>query len=97
MPSYWRVKAIIEFPGRLFRRAKTIAPAPERFVTPPLGKRLRRAAITDATGIAEPPWMAGFGGLSDLGDDHRCVREAIEDDFGGIPPESHARPATHEH
>ena len=38
--------------------------------------------------------MAGFGGLSDLGDDHRCVREAIEDDFGGIPPENLARSPT---
>ena len=28
--------------------------------------------------IAEPPWMAGFGGLSDLGDEHRRILKTIE-------------------
>ncbi|MDE0056395.1 MAG: hypothetical protein OXT64_19360 [Gammaproteobacteria bacterium] len=35
----------------------------------------------------EPPWMAGFGGLSDLGDDHRLVLDAIEEEFEKLTPD----------
>lgn len=31
--------------------------------------------------------MAGFGELSDLGDDHRRVREAIEEEYERLEPE----------
>ena len=31
--------------------------------------------------------MAGFGGLSDLGDEHRLVLNAIEDEFERLAPD----------
>ena len=74
------MKTAIEFPDSLFRQAKAFVAAPGRA----LKKRLGR----DANETAEPPWMAGFGGLSDLGDDHRRIREAIEDEFERVPPKN---------
>ena len=76
------MKIVIEPPDFLFRLAKAYVAV--RGVA--LKKRLVRDANVDASETAEPPWMAGFGGLSDLGEDHRRVREAIEDEFGGILP-----------
>ncbi len=35
----------------------------------------------------QPPWMAGYGELADLGDDHRAVLQAVEDEFERIEPE----------
>ena len=31
--------------------------------------------------------MAGFGGLSDLGDEHRLVLDIIEDEFERLAPD----------
>ena len=85
------MKTTIELPDVLFRQAK--ARAAERgvtlkhFFTEMLMEQLRRGAMDNRRGDAEPPWMAGFGGLSDLGDDHRRVLEAIEDEFERLTPE----------
>ena len=38
-------------------------------------------------GSDEPPWMAGFGALSDLSDENRRVLEAIEMEFERLTPE----------
>lgn len=79
MGRYWRVRTSIEFPDSLFRRAKAYAVARGRA----LKERLGRGAKVDVNETAELPWMAGFGGLSDLGDDRGRIREAINDELGG--------------
>lgn len=73
------MRIAIEFPVALFQQAKASAVA--RGIA--LKERLRHGAKADARETGEPPWMAGFGGLSDLGDEHRRIREAIDDEFEG--------------
>lgn len=92
------MRTTIGLPGTLFRQVKAVAAARgislKRFFTEALREQLRRGAKEDVGEIAEPPWMAGFGGLSDLGDEHRRILEAIDDEFEGVSPESLARSST---
>ena len=37
-----------------------------------------------------PPWMAGFGALSDLSDENRRILDIIETEFESLPPEDAA-------
>ena len=45
------------------------------------------AARGKAAGNTEPPWMAGFGALSDLSDENRRILDAIEEEFEQLPAE----------
>ena len=88
------MKTTIELPDITFRRAKAFAAlrgvTMRRSITDAVEQQLggRAGAARTVTGPddttsdldAEPPWMAGFGGLSDLGDDHRLVLDAIEEE-----------------
>ncbi len=75
------MKTTIELPDITFRRAKAFAAVHgitmRRFITDAIEQQLRRRAVavrTDDTTYAphgDPPWMAGFGDLSDPGDEHR--------------------------
>lgn len=94
--EYGRVKTTIELPDITFRRAKAFAAVQgipmRRFITDAVERELRRRAVgvsddTAADPHAEPPWMAGFGGLSDLGDEHRLVLDAIEEEFEKLGPD----------
>ena len=84
------MKTTIELPDALFRQAKALAAARgvtlKQFFTEALRERLRGDAERQRIGDTEPPWMAGFGGLSDLREDHRRVREAIEEEFERLDP-----------
>lgn len=96
-----QVKTTIELPDVTFRRAKAFAAVHgitmRRFITDAIERQLRRntvaagtvAGLDDATSDLdpEPPWMAGFGGLSDLGDEHRLVLAAIEEEFESLAPD----------
>jgi len=66
------MKTTIELPDALFRRAKAHAAAHgvtlKHFSAEAVTQQLRRGAREYRDSDAEPPWMAGFGGLSDLGD-----------------------------
>ena len=43
---------------------------------------VRGARVDAKLGVQpDPPWMAGFGGLADLGDDHRTVLDMMENEF----------------
>ena len=88
------MRIAIEFPYSLFRRVKALIArrggALKRFFIETLKGQLRRGTMEARVRDAEPPWMAGFGALSDLGDDHRHIREAIEDEFGRFTPENPA-------
>ena len=91
------MKTNIELPDITFRRAKAFAAVHgitmRQFITDAVEQQLRRRTVAarvgpDPTGTtAEPPWMAGFGGLSDLGDEHRLVLNAIEDEFERRAPD----------
>ena len=91
------MKTTIELPDITFRRAKAFAAVHgitlRQFITDAVEQQLRRRTVAarvgpDLTGAtAEPPWMAGFGGLSDLGDEHRLVLNTIEDEFERLAPD----------
>lgn len=85
------MKTTIELPDVTFRQAKAFAAVHgitmRQLITDALEQQLRRRPVGGRYGpdpndaVREPPWMAGFGGLSDLGDEHRLVLNAIEDEF----------------
>ena len=62
-----------------------------RLLIQALAGRLRRSKVGRSGGGDEPPWMAGFGALSDLGDENRRILDIIEDEFERLPPEDAAR------
>ena len=85
------MKTTIDLPDATFRQVKTVAAARgmtlKRFLTEALEERLRRYAVESGTGGVEPPWIAGFGALSDLADENRHVLDLIEEEFERLSPE----------
>ena len=85
------MKTTIDLPEATFRQAKTVAAARgmtlKRFLTEALEERLRRYAVESGAGGVEPPWIAGFGALSDLADENRRVLDLIEEEFERLSPE----------
>lgn len=85
------MKTTIDLPDAVFRQAKTLAAARgvtlRRFFTEALEEQLRRCAGGNRAGNGRPPWMAGFGALSDLADEHRRVLDTIEEEFERLAPE----------
>lgn len=93
------MKTTIELPDTTFRRAKALAAGRgmtlKRFFTDAVELHLGRHAASArtnagphqiATDQPEPPWMDGFGELADLGDEHRTVLDAIEEEFEKLDP-----------
>ena len=58
-----------------------------RFLAGAIEQIFRRCSGGNNAGGGEPPWMAGFGALSDLSDENRRVLELIEDEFERLSPE----------
>lgn len=95
------MKITIELPDITFRRAEALAAVHgitmRKFITDAVEQQLSTSAVAarTVTGAedttsdldAEPPWMAGFGGLSDLGGEHRLVLAAIEEEFERLAPD----------
>ena len=89
------MKTTIELADVTFRRAKAFAAGRgitlKRFFTDAEEQELsRHTAVAPVRGArvdaelgvqSDPPWMGGFGGLADLGDDHRTVLDMIENEF----------------
>ena len=79
------MKTTIELPDVMFRQAKALAAARgvtlRRLFTEALEEQLRRRTRDNRAGNAEPPWMAGFGALSDLQDENHRILDAIEEEF----------------
>lgn len=93
------MKTTVELPDATFRRAKSLAAdrgiTLKRFFTDAVERQLRRIATqvsremsreTQAGNLPEPPWMAGFGELADLRDEHRRVLDTIEAEFERVSP-----------
>ena len=51
---------------------------------------VRRCTGRNSAGGDEPPWMAGFGALSDISDENRRVLDIIETEFESLPPKDAA-------
>ena len=85
------MKTTIEIPDVMFRRAKALAAARgvtlKRLFTEALEDKLRRGTRAGPADDLEPPWMAGFGALSDLSDENRRVLDMIEEEFEKLSPE----------
>ena len=86
------MKTTIDLPDTMFRQAKALAAARgvtlRRFFTEALEEQLRRCTTGgNQAGNGRPPWMAGFGALSDLADEHRRVLGVIEEEFERLAPE----------
>ena len=52
-----------------------------------LEEKHRRCAARDTVCESDPPWMAGFGALSDLSDENRVILGAIEEEFETLVPQ----------
>ncbi|MXW93638.1 MAG: hypothetical protein F4X42_01570 [Rhodospirillaceae bacterium] len=88
------MKTTIELPDAMFRQAKALAAARgvtlRRFFTEALDEQLRRCAREDRADDRDPPWMAGFGALSDIADENRRILAVIEEEFEKLPLEDGA-------
>ena len=88
------MKTTIDLPDATFRRARAMAAVRgislKRFVAEALEERLRRYAVEARNVAVEPPWMAGFGALSDIADENRHVLHLIDEEFERLSPESTA-------
>ena len=87
------MKTTINLPDDTFWKAKAMAAARgmtlKRFFTEALKERLRRCTVETLNGGVEPPWMAGFGALSDLADENRHVLNLIDEEFERLSAEDH--------
>ena len=84
------VKITLDLPDAALRQAKAVAAdhgvSLQQFVAEALDEKLRRASASrPSVGGAEPPWMAGFGGLADLREENPRVEALIEDEFETLP------------
>lgn len=88
------MKTTIELPDHLFRQAEALAAARgvtlREFFAEAVEERIRRCSHDDRAGDTEPPWMAGFGALSDLADENRRILASIEAEFERLPSEGGA-------
>ena len=85
------MKTTIEIPEATFRQAKTFAAARgitlKQLITEALERRLQRA-VDAAGGVRDaPPWMDGYGALSDLADENSRILGLIEEEFEKLHPE----------
>ena len=85
------MKTTIELPDAMFRQAKALTATRgvtlKQLFAEALDDRLRRCARANPADDAEPPWMAGFGVLSDLSDENRRILDVIEAEFERLSPE----------
>ncbi|MXY39809.1 MAG: hypothetical protein F4027_11685 [Rhodospirillaceae bacterium] len=88
------MKTTVELPDALFRQAGALAATRgvtlRRFLTDAVEEQIRRCSHEDRAGDAEPPWMVGFGALSDLSDESCRVLASIEAEFEMFPSEGGA-------
>ena len=85
------MKTTIELPDAVFRQAKAVAATHgvtlRHYFTEALRAQLRRSVREVRLGKEQPPWMAGFGELSDLRDENRRILGLIEQEFERLSPE----------
>ena len=81
------MKIKIDLPDVIFREAESAASAlgmtTNEFYAEAIEEHLRRYAPESETVNFEPPWMTGFGVLSDLASENKLVLETIKAEFEG--------------
>lgn len=84
------MKTTLEVPDQIFRKAKATAalrgiPLRQLF-TEALTEKIspRKTHSNDNT---PPPWMAGFGALSDLREENKRINSLIEEEFDQLEKE----------
>ncbi len=84
------MKTTIDLPDATFRRAEAMAAARgmtlKQFLTGALEERVQNCSVEARNGAVEPPWMAGFGALSDIADENRRVLSLVEEEFERLSP-----------
>jgi hypothetical protein len=79
------VEATVSISDDLFRKAEALA-ARRGLSVPQFFTELLSDQIDAAPGVEPaldgPPWMRGFGALSDLGAETRRIEALIEEEFG---------------
>lgn len=82
------MKTTIEINELTFRRAKAFAASNgltlKEFFTTALEEHLQNTKKTSRA--TQPPWMKGFGGLSDLKHESRRVMKLIDEEFEQVEP-----------
>ena len=85
------MKTTIELPDPAIRQARILASSQgmtlKQFFAEALEEKLQRCAKRPVTHETDPPWMAGFGVLSDLASENRRVLAAIEEEFETLSSE----------
>ncbi len=85
------MKTTIELPDPAIQQARVLAASQgmtlKQFFAEALEEKLQRCAQYPANHETDPPWMAGFGVLSDLKSENRRVLDAIEEEFETLSPE----------
>jgi hypothetical protein len=83
------MKTTLEIPDSLFRQAKIMAVnvgiTMKQLFTEALEDRLSCSKRPEKA--VDPPWMNGFGGLSDLKKENARTLKVIEDEFEQIDPD----------
>ena len=88
------MKTTIELPDPAIRQARALAADQgmtlKQFFTEALEEKLQRCAKRAATHETDPPWMVGFGALSDLASENQRVLDTIEEEFETLSSEDAA-------
>jgi hypothetical protein len=83
------MKTTLEISDSTFRRAKTFAAAKgitlKQLFSEALEEKLRQS--TRVGKATEPPWMKGFGALTDLKAENTRLMKLIDEEFEQIEPE----------
>ena len=83
------MKPTIKLPDAVLRQAETLPATRDgtlkRFSTEALEVQLRHCTNDQPVGNSWPPWMAGFGVLSNLSVENRRILDVIEDEFETLP------------
>ena len=85
------MRTTIDLPDTILRQAKALAAARgvtlRQLFTEALEERIKRFILETGDEDAGPPWMAGFGVLSDLSDENSRVLGWIEEEFERLDSE----------
>ncbi|HWL54873.1 MAG TPA: hypothetical protein VNQ90_20690 [Chthoniobacteraceae bacterium] len=86
------MKTTLDIPDEVFRQAKARAAlrgvSLRQFVAEALEEKMAAPSLGSAS--SEPPWMQGFGALTDLRDETRRIDTIIEETFGQLDEEDRA-------
>lgn len=88
------VEATVSIPDDLFRKAEALAArrglSVPQYFTELLSDQIDTAPGVEQVSPDDPPWMRGFGALSDLGAETRRIEALIEEEFEQVEDRENA-------